>query len=110
MATIKDGNGGTDQAGVTPIGKALKVTLVDINGNLNSVPLATSTTGALEAGGNLAELRKDKEQVQTELLRLLLIEMRITNELLMVGLNLHGEQYENWRRDPSFQQVDVPNA
>ena len=86
MATIKDGNGGTDQASVHPTAKAVRVILYDSAGNANSVPLATSTTGSLEAGGNLAQIRLDGEQVDTELLAKILLELRITNELLMVGL------------------------
>jgi hypothetical protein len=109
MATsIKDGNGGTDQAGVLPVAKSLKVTLVDALGNLNATPIATSTTGALEAGGNLAELRAQADQVDSEVFRQLLIEMRINNELLFLGLNIQ-EDYTKWREDRAFAQIDTPN-
>lgn len=109
MATIKDGNGGTDQARVFPVSKAIAVTLVDTLGNVNSVPLATASTGALEAGGNLFELRQQADQVDAEIFRQLLIEMRITNELLFLGLNIQ-EDYTRWRDDRAFAQIDSPNT
>jgi len=108
--SIKDGNGGTDQAGVLPVSKSLKVTLVDASGNVNSVPLATTSTGALESSGNLAEIRLANDQAIIELLRNILIEQRITNELLANGLNLGLEQYEGYRTDRAFTQTDTFNT
>lgn len=109
MAVIKSGNS-TDQATVDPISKAIRVSLYDANGNANAVPLATSTTGALESSGNLSALRLQDNQTTTEILRLILIEQRITNSLLAQGLNLDDEQIERWREDRSFTQIDTANS
>jgi hypothetical protein len=110
MAIIKDGNGGTDQAKVFPVSKAIAVTLVDTAGNVNAVPLATSTTGALESLGNLAALRMLEGQSTSELLRAILVELRIINELLSQGFNLSGENYERYRNDPFFSKIDTLNG
>ena len=107
--SIKDGNGGTDQAGVLPVAKSLKVTLVDTLGNVNSVPLATSTTGALELNGNLAALRADSDQVLTQVLALILKELTIQTEILTNGFNLGYENYARYRDDPDYIRLDVPN-
>jgi len=109
MATIKDGNGATDQVGVLPVAKSLKVTLVDALGNLNSVPLATSTTGALEANGNLAALVLRDSQAQTELLRLILIELRVMTALLGQGLNVPDDP-DTYRNEPMTIELDVVNS
>jgi hypothetical protein len=109
--TIKDGNGGTDQVGVLPVSKSLKVTLVDAAGNINATPLATSTTGALELNGNLADIRLSEDQTTGEMLRLILIELRLQNEILANGLNLSNEQYEtNYRNDRAFTKTDTVNT
>jgi hypothetical protein len=109
MAVIKDGNGGTDQASVGAISKALRVTLFDTNGNPNSVPLATSSTGALESNGNIQGIRSGNDNVLAVLLSSMLTELRIQTQLLAQGFNLEYEQVERWRNDPEFSHKDTGN-
>jgi hypothetical protein len=93
-----------------PVAKSLKVTLVDANGNVNSVPLATTTTGALESGGNLASLRSQGEQSSVYILGLILQELRVVSYLLQNGLNLGNEDVDNLRTDRTITQIDSLNS
>lgn len=109
MAVIKSGNS-TDQATVDPISKAVRVSLYDANGNANSVPLATSPTGAKESGGNLDIIADATQQSLICLLRQILVEMRIHTEMLADGMNIQSEQFDTMRNDPSILKTDSPNG
>ena len=49
--------------------------------------VATAATGALEDGGNLEHIYMTLATSQNMLLREILIELRVTNQLLQAGLN-----------------------
>ena len=110
MAVIKDGNGGVQELQVDLISRAARVTLYDTAGNAQTFTLNANVTALAQENGNLKDIEDLESQSQIPLLAALLTEMRINNQLLAIGLNLHNEQFENWRNDPDFLKTDVRHA
>lgn len=70
--------------------------------NVIALPLPT---GAALEGGNLATLAQIQTGNIQNLLRQILIELRINNHLLQSGLNV-TDDLNNLRNDPSFSITD----
>ena len=109
MAVIKSG-AGSDQLTIDAVSKAARVTLYDALGNAATFSLNANVSTLATEAGNLASLLKFDQQTAAELLRLILIELRVMNQVLCDGLNVSSDQYDGYRNDRQFIDTGIPLA
>ena len=109
MAVIKSGSG-TAQWVIDSASGAGRVTLYDTSGNPATFTLNASTATLAQESGNLATLVANDQQAIIYLLGLMLVELRIQNDLIANGLNINTETYEFERQDRAWITTDVRSA